>query len=244
MAKERIQKFLSAAGAASRREAEQMILDGRVQVNGKLVVDLPFFVDEEVDQVRVDGRAIRRRRRTVHFLLNKPRGVVCTQSDPQGRPRAVDLVGPLAGRLHTVGRLDVESTGIILLTNDGALTQYLTHPRYGVTKTYVAEIDSRLTNEELRRLREGGYQDGRRTSGAAVKVLKSGPAWSVIEVTLTEGPNREVRRVLAKLGHKVKKLKRIAIGPITDRGVKIGNFRALSSQEVQQLRGAGRAKAK
>lgn len=244
MAKERIQKFLSAAGAASRREAEQMILDGRVEVNGKLVIDLPFFVDDEIDKVRVDGRPVRARTRTVYFLLNKPKGVVCTQSDPQGRPRAVDLVPPVAGRLHTVGRLDVESTGIILLTNDGSLTQYLTHPRYGVPKTYVAEIDSPLSEEELDRLRQGGYQDGRRTIGAAVKVLQNRSTWCMIEVTLTEGPNREVRRVLAKLGHKVKRLKRIAIGPLTDRGVKIGNFRTLSSQEVHQLRAAGRLKGK
>jgi len=239
MPKVRIQKLLSAAGVASRRAAEQLILDGRVEVNGKLVADLPFFVDDG-DEVRVDGRPVRRRRQSVHFLLNKPRGVVCTQSDPQGRPRAIDLLPPGQGRLYTVGRLDVDSTGVILLTDDGPLTQYLTHPRYGVPKTYVVEIDGLLAAEQIDQLKHGVYLDGRRTGGAAVKVLGRGGGWSALEITLTEGRNREIRRVLAGFGHKVRRLKRVAIGPVTDRGLKIGHFRRLTDREVAQLRRAGR----
>ena len=228
---------------ASRRAVEQLILEGRITVNGSPVAELPCFVDAEADDIRLDGRPIRpvapEAARKVYVLLNKPRGVVCTQSDPAGRPRAVDLVGDVPQRIYCVGRLDAESTGLILLTNDGPLTQYLTHPRHGVPKTYVAEVDGRLAGEDIEKLRGGVYLDGRRTGRAAVKVLRRSPTRSLVEITLTEGRNREVRRILARLGHKVRRLKRVAIGPITVRGLKIGSFRPLRRSEVRQLRQSG-----
>lgn len=239
MPKQRIQKVLSAAGVASRRAVEEMILEGRITVNGSPVTELPCFVDLAEDDVRVDSRRIRPQTAPkVYILLNKPRGVVCTQSDPQGRPRAVDLVPKVPGRIYCVGRLDVESTGLIVLTNDGELTQHLTHPSHGVVKTYVADVDGRLTGEEISRLKAGTYLDGRSTQGAQVKMLRRSATRSLVEIRLAEGRNREVRRVLARVGHKVRRLKRVAIGPITDRGLKIGSYRRLTRKEVGQLRRA------
>jgi 23S rRNA pseudouridine2605 synthase len=244
MAKVRIQKALSEAGVASRRAVEEMIVEGRVVVNGRVVVDVPCFVDPEADRIQVDGRVVRRRRggEKLYFLLNKPRGVVCTQRDPQGRPRATDLVPGIRGaRVHCVGRLDVDSTGLILLTDDGELTNYLTHPRYGVPKTYLVEIDGQLGGEEIAAIKRGVYLDGKRTGGAAVKILRRGHQHGVVQITLTEGRNREVRRVLARFGVKVRRLKRVAIGPVTDRGLKIGHFRPLRRVEVNRLKHSGRA---
>lgn len=239
MAKVRIQKVLSEAGVASRRASEQLILDGRVTVDGEAVADLPCFVDPAAADIRVDGRRIRAGRRggKVYFLLNKPRGVVCTQSDPQKRVRAVDLVPAVGRRVYCVGRLDVESTGLIILTNDGELTQLVAHPRYGVAKTYVVEVDGRVTAEAVERLKAGVWLDGGRTAGAEVKVLRRGVKRSVLQFRLREGRNREVRRMLARTGHKVRRLKRTAIGCVTDRGLKIGHWRVLTKGEVVRLRG-------
>ena len=241
MTKLRIQKALSQAGVASRRAVEQMILDGRVTVNGSLVAELPCFVDLASDEVCVDGQAVAKRPgRKLYILLNKPRGVICTQQDREGRPRAIDLIRGLRQRVYCVGRLDADRTGIILLTNDGELAQYLTHPRYGVGKTYVAEVEGRLTGEQIARLKAGVYLGGRRTAAASVKVLRRGPARSLLEIGIAEGRNRQVRRMLLRLGYKVRRLKRVAIGPITDRGLKIGHYRSLSPSEVTRLRQSGR----
>jgi len=240
MSKLRIQKFLSEAGAASRREAETMILDGRITVNGKLVSDVPCFVDAAADDIRVDGRRVQRPdARRAYYLLNKPRGVVCTQRDPQGRPRAVDLVPRTSQRVYCAGRLDADSTGLLVLTNDGQLTQLLTHPSHGVAKTYVVEIDGRLEGDELDRLKAGMWLGPKRARGAHVKVLRRGAERSLLEIRLTEGRNREIRRMLARLGHKVRRLKRTAIGPITDRGLKIGNWRPMKGREVAMLKRSG-----
>ena len=244
MTKIRIQKLLSETGVASRRAIEEMVLEGRITVNSSPVTDLPCFVDPETDSIRVDGRIVRKRPgERLYFLLNKPRGVVCTQSDPSGRPKAVDMVPEIpGGRVYCVGRLDVDSTGLILLTNDGALTQYLTHPRHGVPKQYVVEIDCVLTAEQIAQFKSGMYVGGKRTGGAAIKVLRKSREHSLIEVTLTEGRNREIRRILLQFGAKVKRLKRVGIGPITDRGLKIGNFRVLRPVEVAKLQRCGKKK--
>ena len=239
MAKQRIQKALSEAGVASRRAVEEMILEGRITVNGSPVTQLPCFVDLPEDDVRVDSRRVRATAAPrVYVLLNKPRGVVCTQSDPQGRPRAVDLVPTVSGRIYCVGRLDVASTGLIVLTNDGELTQHLTHPRHGVVKTYVVEVDGRLGGEQITRLKAGLYVGPKRTQRSGVKVLRRSPKRSLVEIKIAEGRNREVRRLLARVGHKVRRLKRVAIGPVTDRGLKIGSYRILTRAEVAKLRRA------
>ncbi|MFP4353592.1 MAG: pseudouridine synthase [Phycisphaerae bacterium] len=241
--KTRIQKVLSAAGVASRRAVEEMIVQGRVQVNGQVVTELPIFVDPEADEIKVDGRRIRAgraiKRPKAYIALHKPRGVVCTQSDPDNRTRAVDLIPDIGRRVYCVGRLDKDSTGLIILTNDGKLTQHLTHPSHEVEKTYVVEVQGKLDAEEMDKLKEGVYLDGSKTLGAYIKVLRSNPERSVLEIRLREGRNREIRRMLARVGHKVKKLKRKAIGPITIRGLKPGSSRPLSPKEVGMLYHAG-----
>jgi 23S rRNA pseudouridine2605 synthase len=240
MTGERIQKVLANAGVASRRAIEEMILEGRITVNGNLVVALPCFVDITKDDIRVDGRRIARKTpQKMYYLLNKPRGVVCTQRDPQGRRRAVELVPP-EGRVYCVGRLDVDSTGLVLLTNDGELTQHLTHPKYEVDRTYIVEVDGTLEEEVYTSLRNGVYLDGRKTRGAKVKVITANNRETILEVRVAEGPNREIRRILARLGHKVRRLKRTAIGPISDKGLKIGHYRELAPNEVSLLRRTGK----
>ncbi len=233
----RIQKHLAAMGVASRRAVEEMILEGRISLNGKLISDVPCFVDPLADEIRVDGRPVRKRPpKLTYFLLNKPKGVVCTQSDPQGRPRAVDLLPKTPERLFCVGRLDADSIGVILLTNDGELTQQLTHPSYGVPKTYVVQVDGGIGSEEIEKLKRGVWLDGNRTKSASVKVLRRSHKMSLIEIQLFEGRNREIRRLLARLGHKVRRLKRVAIGKITDRGLKVGSCRELTPAEVRKLK--------
>jgi 23S rRNA pseudouridine2605 synthase len=237
----RIQKALAGAGVASRRAVEEMVLAGRITVNGQRVAKLPCFVDLAEDDVRLDGRKIRSRRPAYRYLLlNKPRGVVCTQRDPQGRPRACELIPQTGKRIYCAGRLDADSTGLVILTNDGELTDCLTHPRYGVVKTYVVEVDGRPTAEEIDKLTRGMYLGRRRTRGAKVKILRRGLKRSLLEIKLAEGRNRQVRRMLASLGHKVRRLKRVAIGPVTDKGLKIGSFRILKQAEVASLRRSGR----
>ena len=243
MPEERIQKVLARAGVASRRAIEQMIVDGRVEVNGRLVTKLPCFVTGGADEVRPDGRRVRLGRRAAplkYFLLNKPRGVICTQSDPQGRPRAVDLLPRTRGRVYCVGRLDADSTGLVLLTNDGDLTEHLTHPSHGVVKTYVAQVAGRLSGQAVEKIKAGVHLGGGPTRPAGVKVLRRGPTRTLLEIRLAEGRNREIRRMLAKLGHNVRRLKRVAIGPVTDKGLKVGSFRVLTKAEVATLQRIGR----
>jgi len=240
MAKLRIQKLLGPSGVASRRAVEEMVLQGRITVNGEMVTKLPCFV-EPTDEILVDGQPVRKRvEPKVYYLLNKPRGVICTQRDEPGRsrPRAADVLGPTGERVYCVGRLDADSTGIILLTNDGELTNRLTHARYGVGKTYIARVDGRLSGEEIDSLKRGIYMAGRRTAPAAVTILRRTEQETLLELRISEGRNRQVRRMLAALGHNVRRLHRQAIGPVTDRGLKIGQHRRLTPGELAALRRA------
>jgi len=240
MEKTRIQKVLAAAGVASRRAVEEMITEGRVAVNGRTITDLPCFVTSS-DRIVVDGRVIRARSvPPVYILLNKPRGVVCTSRDEPGRhrPTAVDLVGGIRQRVYCVGRLDEDSTGLIILTNDGDLTHRLTHPSFGVPKTYVVHVAGRLEPADMEALRRGVFVGSSRTKGAQVKLVHRGAEESVVQLRVSEGRNRQVRRMLLALGHKVRRLHRSRIGPLGDRGLKIGSFRSLTGPEVAALRKA------
>ncbi len=235
--KVRIQKMLAEAGVASRRACEEMVADARVRVNRKLVTELPCFVDPDADKVTVDGRSIHRSTEPkMYVLLNKPKGVVCTNSDPSGRTRAIDMVSEIPRRLFCVGRLDADSTGVIVLTDDGEFANRISHPRYGLAKTYVVEVDGFVKGDAIETLKAGMYIDGKRTSGAAVRVIKRSKTHTLLEIRLTEGRNREIRRMLARLGYKVRSLRRTAIGPITDRGIKTGKHRVLTDKEVKALR--------
>ncbi|MHC4239455.1 MAG: pseudouridine synthase [Planctomycetota bacterium] len=236
MGQQRLQKVLAAAGVDSRRKCEELILEGAVRVNGKVVDTLPVFVDAEKDVITVRGKKIRAAQK-VYFLLNKPKGVICTSSDPQGRKKAIDLV-PVRERIYCVGRLDADTTGVIILTNDSELANKLTHPRYGVSKTYVAAVKGEIGGEAAERLKGGIWLAEGRTGRAAVKILKRNPRESLIEITIREGLNRQVRRMLAKVGLPVKSLKRTRIGKLTARGLGVGKFRTLSKAEVAYLKRA------
>jgi pseudouridine synthase len=236
MSQIRIQKAMSAAGVASRRAVEQMVLEGRVAVNGKLVARLPCFVDPARDRIEVDGRPVgRRSRQRTYILLNKPRGVVCTRQEDPGRPCVTDMVADLPRAVRCVGRLEMDSAGLVLLTDDGQLEQHLTHARYQAPKTEVVEIEGRLEEAQIATLKTGMFIDGRRTGRSAVRVLRSSPTRSLLEIRIVASHNRQVRRMLETLGHKVRRIKRVAIGPVTDEGLKVGHYRRLRPGEVARL---------
>lgn len=230
----RLQTILAAAGLGSRRQCEELILAGRVEVERQVVTQLGTRVDPLRQKIRVDGIELRTPQ-TVWYALNKPTGVVCTNRDPGGRPRAVDLVPEARERLFTVGRLDLNSEGLLLLTNDGEMANRLTHPRYGVSKTYRVLVAGNPTREVLNQLRRGVYlaEGVARITGVTIKrrYKKS----TVLEMVLQEGRNREIRRSLARVGHKVMRLVRIATGPIRLGNLAPGEYRPLSSTEVHQL---------
>ena len=234
MAIERLQKILSASGVAARRKCEEMILEGLVSVNGKVVDTIPAFADLDKDTIIAAGKRIKPQPK-IYFLLNKPKGVICTNFDPQGRTKAIDLI-PTKHRIFCVGRLDVDTPGLIILTNDNDLANRLTHPKYGITKTYLAEVKGRIEGEHVEKLNKGIWLSEGKSSHTAVRILKRGHQSSLIEVSITERLNREVRRMLARVGLPVKSLKRNGIGKISDRGLGVGQFRLLTHSEVNYLR--------
>ncbi len=236
MAQVRLQKILSAAGIDSRRNCEQLILDGEVRVNGKVVDTLPAFADPDSDTITVHSRRISPEQK-VYYLLNKPRGVICTNSDPQGRRKAIDLV-PSKQRIFCVGRLDVDSSGLIILTNDSELTNRLTHPRYELAKTYRIEVTGQLTGAAIEKLKKGVWMSEGKTGRTAVKILRRGRNVSTIEIVIRQGLNRQVRRMLARVGLGVKSLTRTKIGKIGLRGVGVGKYRQLTAAEVAYLKKA------
>ncbi len=236
MSEQRLQKVLAAAGVDSRRKCEELILDGAVRVNRKVVDKLPAFVDPEKDLITINGRKIHAAKK-VYFLLNKPRGVICTNRDPHGRKKAIDLVSARE-RIFCVGRLDADTTGIIILTNDSELANRLTHPRYELAKTYVVRVKGEIAGERLEKLKGGIWLAEGKTGRASIKILKRGHKESLIEVTIRQGLNRQVRRMLAKVGLPVKTLTRTRIGKLSSRGLGVGKFRALTKAEVAYLKKA------
>jgi len=236
MAEQRLQKVLAAAGIDSRRKCEELILSGQVRVNRKVVDELPAFVDPERDIVTVNGKKIRAARK-VYFLLNKPKSVICTNRDPRGRKKAIDLVRTNE-RIFCVGRLDANTTGLIILTNDSELTNKLTHPRYGIAKTYVVRIKKEITGEQVEKLKKGVWLAEGKTGRASVKILKRGHNESSIEITIKQGLNRQIRRMLANVGLPVKSLTRTRFGRLTVRGLGVGKSRTLNKAEIAYLKKA------
>ena len=237
---ERLQKILSQAGVASRRASERLMLDGRVMVNGATVTELGTKADPLHDDIRVDGRRIRIAERHRYILLNKPRGYVSTRSDPERRPTVIDLLGGVREYVYPVGRLDFESEGLLLLTNDGDLAARLTHPRHGVARVYEARVLGIPDDRDLDRLRRGVGIDERRTAPAEVEMppVRRGANQATLIVTIREGRNRQVRKMAEAIGHPVTHLRRVAIGPLRDARLKPGRWRDLSEQEVARLRTA------
>ena len=235
---ERLQKILSQAGVASRRASERLMLDGRVTVNGVTVRELGTKADPAHDDVRVDGRRIRIAERHRYLLLNKPRGFVTTRSDPQRRPTVIDLLSGVREYVYPVGRLDFDSEGLLLLTNDGDLAARLTHPRHGVSRVYEARVLGVPDAHDLDRLARGIVIDGRRTGPVDVKRLPIGRDSNDarLAITIREGRNRQVRKMCEAIGHPVTHLKRVAIGPLTDPRLKPGEWRELTDEEIARLR--------
>jgi len=230
---ERLQKVLARAGLGSRRTCEELIAEGRVTIDGE-VAQLGNRVDPDRQRIEVDGAAVVVRDDLVYYLLNKPTGHVSTASDPQGRPTVVDLV-PDDPRVFPVGRLDTDTEGLLLLTNDGELTQLLTHPSHGVVKTYVAEVEGVPKPAALAALRDGLELDDGPTAPAAVRIVQRHHGNALVELGIHEGRNRQVRRMCEAIGHPVRRLVRTRIGPVRDDHLRPGTWRALRTAEVRAL---------
>ncbi|MCR4963788.1 MAG: rRNA pseudouridine synthase [Firmicutes bacterium] len=230
----RLQKFLAERGVASRRAAEQMIAAGRVQVNGKTVTDMGVKIVPERDRVLVDGAEPPAPPQLRYILLHKPTGYICSVRDEKGRRTVLDLV-PAAQRLYPVGRLDYDTSGLLLLTNDGALTHALLHPSRQVEKTYWAETEAVPDESGLQRLRRGVYLSDGKTAPAKARIVKRLPDGAVVELTIHEGRNRQVRRMMEAINCPVRRLKRVSVAFLTLEGLPLGGWRELSPEEVARL---------
>jgi pseudouridine synthase len=240
---ERLQKFLSSAGVASRRQAEKLMLEGRVTVNGKPATELGIKIDPQNDHVKVDGKLVHSERLS-YVLLNKPKGTICTMDDPEGRPKVVDLVRGVKARLFPVGRLDFDTTGALLLTNDGELANQLMHPSHKFPKTYVAKVKGVPTKENLEKMQTGLYIDGKRTAPAEARIMNVKDKNAVIELVLREGRNKQVKRMCQAIGHPVMRLNRPAYGFLAVDGMGPGEWRHLDPQEVELLKKEATVSAK
>ena len=231
---ERLQKLIARAGICSRREAEKLILDGKVSVDGKIIHELGAKADPSKNKIRVDGKILRFNTEKIYLLLNKPRGYVSTVKDERGRKTVLDLLGEnFSERVYPVGRLDLNSEGLLILTNDGDLTNALIHPRFEVEKTYRAKISGDLTEEKLDKLRAGIELDDGLTAPAEIYLLDK----DFVEITIHEGRNRQVRRMFAAIGCDVKRLRRIKFAGLTLDGLKVGQWRNLTAEEISRLKG-------
>ncbi len=229
-----MQKVLAAAGFGSRRQCEDLIVEARVEIDRQVITELGTRVDPLKQEIRVDGEVLSRPR-PVYFAVYKPKGYICSHHDPRGRPLAVELIPPKFGRLFTVGRLDMNSEGLILVTNDGALAERLTHPRYEVPKRYIVQVAGQLEQEVLVQLKKGIYLAEGVARVAEARIRGHFKNSTIVEMTLTEGKNREIRRILARMEHKVMKLQRIAVGNVKLGKMLPGDYRPLTGREVDQL---------
>jgi pseudouridine synthase len=239
---QRLQKLISAAGIASRRHAEELITAGLVNVNGKVVTELGAKADPRTDKIKVKGRLINPlllQHENIYVLLNKPRGYLTSMADPEGRPLVTELIPPSLGRLHPVGRLDFNTEGLLLLTNDGDFTNVITAARNQIPKVYRVKVKGMPTANAVERLRRGiAIAEGERTAPAEVRQLRSTEANGWFEVTLHQGRNQQIRRMFDAIGHSVTKLKRTHIGLLDDRFLTTGQWRLLSEIEVRRLKNA------
>ena len=236
----RLQKFIAECGIASRRNAEKMIESGRVYVNGELVDYMGCVIDPERDVVEVDGRVIKTESKKYYIILHKPKNYVTTVSDDLGRPTVMELVRDINARIYPVGRLDFDTSGLLIMTNDGEFANILTHPRHSVNKTYIARIDRPLSEDELARLQNGIELDGVKTAPAKAENIKRPQKGYEVKITIHEGRNRQVRRMLDAVGVDVMSLKRISVGSLTLGNLPEGKWRELADAEVNKLRGKGK----
>ncbi len=237
----RLNKFLAHAGVCSRREADRFIETGRVRVNGLVVDELGLKIDPSRDRVDVDGRKVRpAQEKPVYLLLYKPRGSVVTVKDPFGRPTVMDLLPKLATRIYPVGRLDADSEGALLFTNDGDTAYRLTHPKHEIGKTYDVRIEGEPAAEDLDKLRHGIFLEGRRTAPSVIRVVKRLGRRTILRVQIREGRKREIRKMFEALGHPVERLLRVDFAGLTLAGLKSGQWRQLTAKEAEKIRAMGR----
>ncbi len=234
----RLQKVLAQAGVASRREAEKMILNGRIKVDGKVIKELGTKVDPEKNDIEVDDRSISKSEKKVYYLLNKPKGCVTTMKDPRGRPTVNDLLKDIDERVYPVGRLDYDTTGVLIITNDGELANALAHPKKEIDKYYHALVQGVPSNEALKRLRDGVQLEDGKTAPAKVRVLEIKGNKSWLEIIIHEGKNRQVKRMCEAISHKVLRLKRTRFGPLEVNDLAPGKIRALKDGEIEALKKA------
>jgi pseudouridine synthase len=232
----RLNKFLSQAGIASRRQADRLIAEGRVKVNNRVVQKLGFKIDDQTDRIEINSREVNKEQNLIYLMLNKPKGYLVTLKDAFGRPTVMSLLSNLKVRVFPVGRLDYDSEGLLLLTNDGELTFRLTHPRYNIKKTYLVKVKGEPDSAKLSKLKKGVFLDGKKTAPAKVTLLESTPKRSFLRVEIHEGRKREVRRMLELIGHRVLKLVRVDFAGLKIDKLKSGTWRFLRQQEIKKLK--------
>lgn len=234
----RINKYIASCGIASRRKAEEIILAKRVKVNGQVVEELSFNIDENNDVVEIDGERIGLNEDPVYIVLNKPEGYITTVKDQFERPSVLDLVTDIKERVYPIGRLDYETSGLLILTNDGDLTYKLTHPKHEVDKTYMAIVKGIPTEEQLKNFEEGLYIEDYKTAPAKIKVVKKDEEknYAICQIKIHEGRNRQVRKMCRAINHPVLRLRRVAMGKITLKETEVGKYRHLSKEEVDYLK--------
>ena len=232
--KQRLQKILAGAGIASRRGAEELIRQGRIAVNGTVITELGCKADPDIDTITCNGRNVTGEKK-IYLLLNKPVGYVTTLSDPQGRPIVTDLLPDISQRVFPVGRLDVDTEGALILTNDGQLGHYILHPSFEVNKTYLAEVTGRPEQADIRRLEEGILLDGKKTWPAEVTILRSGLRTTTLQIIIHEGKKRQVRRMLAEIGFPVQNLRRTAYGKLELGNLPPGKYRKLIKKDLKNI---------
>lgn len=231
----RLNKFLANCGVASRRKCDELIFNGKVKVNGEVVTHPGFNVDPENDKVEVEGEVVKLPEK-IYIALNKPKGVLCSLKDDFGRTLITELIDGIEQRIYPVGRLDYNSEGLIILTNDGELANRLIHPRYKVSKKYHVLIKGKISQEELKKIEEGIELDGKKTLPAQCKILSQSEKTTLIEITIKEGRKRQIRRMFQALGYEVKRLRRVQFGPIKLGMLKPGEWRYLNENEIKRLK--------
>ena len=232
----RLQKYLAQCGVASRRHAEEMIREGKIQVNGTIVREMGFQVDENRDTVSVEGKEVKPEETKHYLAYYKPIGEVTTTSDPEGRSTVMDKFRDYPVRLFPVGRLDYDSEGLLLLTNDGELMNHLLHPSHEVNKVYLVKASNNISDEEIRQLRQGVIIDNKMTSPAQVRLIRKEAFDTVLLISIHEGRNRQVRKMIEKIGHQVVSLKRVGFGPVELKDLPRGQWRKLTEQEILRLK--------
>jgi len=240
--KERLQKIISRAGIASRRKAEELIIDGRVKVNNEIIVELGSKADITKDRITIDGEAISSPENRVYLILNKPSGYICSRNDPENRPTVLDLIKNINERIFPVGRLDYDTEGLLVLTNDGAFSQILQHPSSNIPRTYLVKVKEIPKEEDLAKLRQGIYLDKVKTYKAKIKIVNKLPKNTWLEVVLWEGRNRQIKKMFEAIGHRSLRIVRTEFGPLALKNLAQGSFRFMNRKEISEVKKLGKSK--